>query len=57
MRIQPNYFCQKFEKPLNLLAFEIFAHTPITQHLKERRVAIIANILNILRPQARLTIS
>ena len=57
MRIQPNYFCQKFEKPLNLLTFEIFAHTPIAQHLKERRVAIIANILNILRPQTRLAIS
>ena len=35
---------------------KIIAQTPVAKHLKKRRVTIVADIVNILRAQTRLTI-
>ena len=56
MRVEPHNICQKMKEPFDLLALKVFPHTPVTKHFKKGRMAVIAYILDILRPQAGLAI-
>ena len=56
MRVEPHNICQKMKEPFDLLALKVFAHTPVAKHFKKGRMAVIAYILDILRPQAGLAI-
>ena len=55
--IQANFFSQESEEVTNLLLFEVIAERPVTKHLKDCRMARIANIVNILQAEAWLRIS
>ena len=56
MRVEPHNICQKMKEPFDLLALKVFAHAPVAKHFKKGRMAVIAYILDILRPQAGLAI-
>lgn len=43
--------------PLDLLLFEVVAHAPVAEHFKECRVAIVTDIVDILRAEAGLSLS
>ena len=56
LRIKTNFLSQKRPHPANLLFLKIVAQTPVSKHLKKRCMAIIANVVNVLRSQTRLRI-
>ena len=52
--IETDNFGEKFEESRNLLLLEIIAKRPVTEHFKNRSVAWITHIFNILQTQAWL---
>ena len=56
LRIKTNFLSQKHPHPTNLLFLKIVAQTPVSKHLKKRRMAIITNVVDVLRSQTRLRI-
>ena len=56
LRIKTNFLSQKRPHPANLLLLKIVAQAPVSKHLKKRCMAIIANVVDVLRSQTRLRI-
>ena len=55
-RIEADRFRQKFEHPGDLFGLEVIAQTPVAEHFEERRVPVVANFLNVLRPKTPLVV-
>ncbi|MNY00582.1 hypothetical protein D3C86_1330820 [compost metagenome] len=54
--IKSDNISEEFKEPTNLLLFKIITHAPVTKHLKEGRMAVIANIFDILSAKTGLAI-
>ena len=56
IRVEPYFLGEECPHPGNLLFLKVVAQAPVTEHLKEGSVAIVANIVNVLSTQARLRV-
>ena len=45
---QIEFLCEEFVEPRQLLLLEIISQTPIPQHFKKCRVAIVTDFLDVL---------
>ena len=55
-QIKSDNIAVKFKHPLDLLLLEVVTHAPVAEHLKKGRMAIVTDVIDILRTEARLRI-
>jgi len=56
IRVEPYFLGEECPHPGNLLFLKVVAQAPVTEHLKEGSVAVVANIVDVLGTQARLRV-
>ena len=54
--VEPYFLGEECPHPSNLLFLKVVAQAPVTEHLEEGGMAIIANIVNVLSTQAGLRV-